>query len=147
MSKVPVTETLFNDGKIGRTMQSSQGMSGPSVAGVSRQGTNLLSFLEGFIGSVNPVYPIALAIAGFVMMVMGLILYILEPVSPYTYIFIAGTVMLVIGYATVYLGRISAARAMAVAEEEEDRSGFFYILDEDYSSTIGDATIEDLTRM
>lgn len=82
---------------------------------------------------------------GFVLMLAGLAGYIAAPVATFQAAFVVGVVLLAAGYTLMYiLGKKAAAEYMGV-ESDEEENGFFYILDEDYSAPVGDATIEDLT--
>ena len=68
------------------------------------------------------------------------------PEEAYEAIFIVGVVLLVLGYALLFLGNARVRSEAEAIDAEEEENGFFYILDDGYSSSTGDATIEDLTR-
>lgn len=86
-----------------------------------------------------------LSVIGFVMMVLGLVVYIVNPLQWAQYVFILGFVALIASYVLTYL---SAKAADAVYEEIEslEESGYIYVLDQRYVSSVNDATITDLTR-
>ena len=99
-----------------------------------------------FLAGRFPTYYALVALAGLILMAAGTLLYVSDPLSAYTYLFIAGVAVLLAGYVMLFLGNRSALSDIVAAEEDEDANGFFYILDEDYSAGTGDAVIEDLTR-
>lgn len=96
-----------------------------------------------FIGSKQS---LAAVVAGMVLAVCGLMGYILDPSTAFQAVFVAGVVLLAAGYILLYLGNRSACAEESEMMEKEDREGFFYIMDEDYSAPAGDATITDLTK-
>ena len=86
------------------------------------------------------------SVAGFALMLAGFAGYVVNPSVVFQSAFIVGVVLLAVGYAMIYLAGRRTGMECAAEEEEEDERGFFYILDEDYSAPVGDATIEDLSK-
>ncbi len=94
--------------------------------------------------ALDPKTSLIMTVIGMVLAAIGITVYVLEPVGWAQAVFIVGVVLFIIGYAMLNLsGRRAAARAKALADRE-DEEGFYYILDEDYSAPVGDATIIDL---
>lgn len=96
-----------------------------------------------FIGSKQLLVAV---FAGMVLVVCGTLGYILDPMTAFQAVFVAGLVLIVAGYVLLYMGNRSACDDESAMMEAEDRDGFFYIMDDDYSASAGDATITDLTR-
>lgn len=95
-------------------------------------------------GSVKTSYMFALAVIGFVLMAAGFVGYVTNPSSVFSWLFGIGVVMLAIGYALLSLANRQACDDVATLRAQEERDGFFYIMDTDYSAPTGDATITDL---
>ncbi len=94
--------------------------------------------------ALDPKTSLIMAVAGMVLAAIGITVYVFEPIGVAQAVFVVGVVLFIIGYAMLNLsGRRAAARAKALADRE-DREGFYYILDEDYSAPVGDAVIIDL---
>lgn len=92
----------------------------------------------------GPKTSLIMTVIGMVLAAIGITVYVFEPVGSAQAVFIVGVVLFIIGYVMLSLsGRRAAARAKALADRE-DQEGFYYILDEDYSAPVGDATIIDL---
>ena len=85
------------------------------------------------------------AVVGFVLMLVGFAAYVVSPSVAYQAVFVVGVVLLVAGYAMIYMMNRQVSADVIDMEDDEDRNGFFYILDEDYSAPAGDASIEDLS--
>lgn len=83
---------------------------------------------------------------GFILMLVGFVGYVFSPSAAFEVVFVIGVILLVIGYAMLYLMNRSLSTEVRQNESQEDEDGFFYILDEDYSAPAGDATIIDLTK-
>ena len=86
---------------------------------------------------------------GFILMLVGFVGYVFSPSAAFEVVFVIGVILLVIGYAMLYLMNRSLSTEVRQNESQEDEDGFFYILDEDYSAPsapAGDATITDLTK-
>lgn len=91
-------------------------------------------------------YLVIASAAGFVLMLIGFIGYVAAPSIVFQSVFIVGVVILAAGYALIYILGRKAVMEYRAEESDEDENGFFYILDEDYSAPVGDATIEDLSK-
>ncbi len=100
------------------------------------------SLVEG----IRPVHLMAVAVLGFVLMLAGFLAYVAEPLDAYVAVFVLGVVLLAAGYAALYFTGREASVELECEEEDEERNGFFYVLDEDYSAYLGDTKMEDLTR-
>lgn len=96
-------------------------------------------------GSMEPKHTVMAAVAGFVLMLVGFAAYVVSPSVAYQAVFVVGVVLLVAGYAMIYMMNRQVSADVVEMEDDEDRNGFFYILDEDYSAPVGDASIEDLS--
>lgn len=94
--------------------------------------------------NIEPRYLIVATLAGFILMLAGLVGYVVAPGVGYQAVFVVGLVLLVLGYALLYLMNREALIKVRRIEEEEDDSGFFYILDEDYSAPVDGVPIIDL---
>lgn len=95
---------------------------------------------------MEPKYLVLASAIGFILMLVGFVAYVASPGVAYQSVFLIGVMLLVAGYAMIYLMNRQAGAEIMAREEEEERDGFFYILDEDYSAPAGDACIEDLSR-
>ena len=95
---------------------------------------------------MEPKHLVLASAIGFILMLVGFVAYVASPGVAYQSVFLIGAVLLVAGYAMIYLMNRQAGAEIMAREEEEERDGFFYILDEDYSAPVGDACIEDLSR-
>ena len=95
---------------------------------------------------MDPRLLLVVSVAGFALMLAGFAGYVANPSVAFQSAFIVGVVLLAVGYATIYLVGRRTGMECAAEEEEEEERGFFYILDEDYSAPVGDATIEDLSK-
>lgn len=95
---------------------------------------------------MEPKYLVLTSLTGFVLMVIGFAGYVISPSAAFQAVFAAGVVLLAAGYILLYLSHRSVVSEVRAEEREEDEKGFFYIMDEDYSASVGDTTIEDLTR-
>lgn len=102
--------------------------------------------IDRLVDLLDPRSWLLVSLAGFVLMLIGTLGYVLSPGIPWEVLFVIGVVCLALGYVMLYLGNRSTTAEARSADEDEDLNGFFYILDEDYSAPCGDATIEDLTR-
>ena len=96
-------------------------------------------------GSMEPKHTVMAAVVGFVLMLVGFAAYVVSPSVAYQAVFVVGVVLLVAGYAMIYMMNRQVSADVIDMEDDEDRNGFFYILDEDYSAPAGDASIEDLS--
>ena len=94
---------------------------------------------------MEPKHTVMAAVVGFVLMLVGFAAYVVSPSVAYQAVFVVGVVLLVAGYAMIYLMNRQVSADVIDMEDDEDRNGFFYILDEDYSAPAGDASIEDLS--
>lgn len=94
--------------------------------------------------NIEPRYLIVATLAGFILMLAGLIGYIFSPGVGYQAVFVVGLVLLVLGYALLYWMNREALIKVRRIEDEEEESGFFYILDEDYSAPVDGVPIIDL---
>ena len=94
---------------------------------------------------MEPKHTVMAAVVGFVLMLVGFAAYVVSPSVAYQAIFVVGVVLLVAGYAMIYMMNRQVSADVIDMEDDEDRNGFFYILDEDYSAPAGDASIEDLS--
>ncbi len=95
---------------------------------------------------MEPKIPIITSAVGFILMLAGFVAYVTSPATVYEAVFVIGVVLLTLGYGLVYMGNRSAI-AEARRTDAEKGEGFFYIIDEDYSASVGDARIEDLSGM
>lgn len=94
---------------------------------------------------MEPKHTVMAAVVGFVLMLVGFAAYVVSPSVAYQAVFVVGVVLLVAGYAMIYMMNRQVSADVVEMEDDEDRNGFFYILDEDYSAPVGDASIEDLS--
>ena len=94
---------------------------------------------------MEPKHTVMAAVVGFVLMLVGFAAYVVSPSVAYQAVFVVGVVLLVAGYAMIYMMNRQVSANVIDMEDDEDRNGFFYILDEDYSAPAGDASIEDLS--
>ncbi len=94
---------------------------------------------------MEPKHTVMAAVVGFVLMLVGFAAYVVSPSVAYQAVFVVGVVLLVAGYAMIYMMNRQVSADVIDMEDDEDRNGFFYILDEDYSAPAGDASIEDLS--
>ena len=123
-------------------MSQDEAVSEGSVGGVKAA----VSGLFGKLCSVDPRLWAVICLLGFLMMLFGTLLFVFAPEEAYEAIFIVGVVLLVLGYTLLFLGNARVRSEAEAIDAEEEENGFFYILDDCYSSSTGDATIEDLTR-
>lgn len=94
----------------------------------------------------SPRNTLLMTAVGFAVLLTGTVGYILHPHTVFEAVFVAGLVVMAGGYALQHLGNRDAVAKAVEVDRREEAEGFFYIMDEDYSAPVGDATIEDLTR-
>lgn len=94
--------------------------------------------------NLEPKYLVVASLVGFVLMVVGFVGYVFDPEVAYQAVFVVGVVLLAIGYALLYLMNRDTMMKVRDVEPDEERSGFFYILDADYSAPVDDVPIIDL---
>ena len=71
------------------------------------------------------------SVLGFALMVVGFVGYVFSPGAAFEAVFVVGVVLLILGYAFLYLMNRNLSTEVKEQEAEEDSDGFYYILDED----------------
>lgn len=98
------------------------------------------------IRTVDPKLFLYLSLAGMVLVAAGITAYVLEPGPFKQAVFVIGVLILISNYTLLYLSNSRTCSELKVLQDKADEGGFFYVLDEDYTPFVGDATIIDLTK-
>ena len=88
--------------------------------------------------------PLALCVIGILVALGSFVSYVLSPSNLVTYVFVAGMVILGIGYAMAFMGHRRTVSQYNDAAEEEEESGLTVSLDDTYVPYDNPATITDL---
>lgn len=86
----------------------------------------------------------ALAVVGFVLMLVGFVCYVADPSTAYIGVFAVGIALLVLTYVLVTLGNRRLERDLKAIRAEEARDGYVYYMTGGPSSDLPE--IVDLTR-
>ena len=117
------------------------------IEAIYPQSRRAIKYQEGVLRPMEPKQLLMASVLGFALMVVGFVGYVFSPGAAFEAVFVVGVVLLILGYAFLYLMNRNLSTEVKEQEAEEDSDGFYYILDEDYSAPAGDATVTDLTRM